>query len=89
MANKPFNVWPNMAIALEPDLRWLVERHEQIVNAAGARKMTKARPILVWPVDGKVRIEFVKTYESAASARAYWEPLLDKGLVGAKEAGDA
>jgi len=77
VSNHPFNVWPNMAVALNEDLRWLVENQAAIVKAHGARPMPKARPVKVWP-DGKVRIEWVETFESAAAAREHWEGMLRK-----------
>lgn len=62
------NVWPNTAVDC-PDLAWLLSHHEEIVrNKPGTRQMPKTRPIKVWP-DGRVRIEFVGTYATAAFAR--------------------
>ena len=57
-----------MAVHCLPDLRWLVENQAAIVKAAGARRMDKVRPIKVW-ADGRIRIEFVGTFSSAAEAR--------------------
>ncbi len=60
-------IWPNMALHCEPHLRWLVEHQDDIVRAFSARRMTKPRPVKVWP-DGRVRIEFVKTFPSSLVA---------------------
>lgn len=68
-ANTPFNVWKTMRAALHPDLRWLIDNQTYILAAWPARSMPKERPIKVWP-DGRVRIEFVHTWDSFAEARA-------------------
>ena len=67
---QPFDVWPNMANALEPDLKWIVDHQSTIVEMIGARKMVKTRPVKFWP-DGRVRVEFVGTFASTAVAKAY------------------
>ena len=67
--NGPINIWPNMTNALEPHLKWLVENQARIVEVWPAKPMPKTRPIKFWP-DGRVRVEFVGTFQSAAHAYA-------------------
>jgi len=73
--NAPINVWPNMAFFCHADLAWLVRNQANIVKARRVRPMEKTRPIKAWP-NGRVRIEFVGNWPSAAAARQELEPLL-------------
>lgn len=83
----PFLIWPNMAVACEPDLRWLVENHAAIVAAWRARPMRVPRPIKVWP-NGRVRIEFCGTWGSFAQARRECEEMVGPDRVVVVKDGD-
>lgn len=66
-------LWPSMAFLLATDLAWIVT-HAAAIRRAGNHGHLKA-PVLAWP-DGRVRIEFVGTYTSAAECRCCWEKVL-------------
>lgn len=87
MSNAPFLIWPNMATALHPDLRWIVEHRADIEKAwpIGGGKPGVVRPVKVWP-DGRVRVEFVHTWPSFAAARCDCEQRIRvSGPEGANE----
>lgn len=73
---KPLLFWPSDVKnpGLHPDLRWLICNQRSIVEQAKARPMKRPRPIVLYR-SGRVRIEWVGTYESLAAAREAWEVL--------------
>ena len=58
----------------DEDLDWCVRNRHAIWRRQhpAAKKDPPNRPLLVWR-DGRVRVEFVGTYDSAAECREQWE----------------
>lgn len=75
-ANRPFQIWPNMAPACTEDVRFLLNHHEDWVHQCKNSRRPKGRPLKMWP-DGRVRIEFGGNFKSAAAARK----VVEQGLA--------